>query len=136
MGLWFFHLIILLLIPATMIGFGLLWKKHPPKDINAVYGYRTSRSCKSQETWDFAHQAIGRLWRRWGLVLLAALPAFLLAALARQGWNPACFLDEPADADAWLLLVLVGVQLAVIIGSIFPVERALKTHFDSFGRPR
>ena len=136
MGLWIFYLITLLLVPVTMLGFGLLWKKHPPKDINAVYGYRTSRSCKSQEAWDFAHQVIGRLWRRGGLALLATLPAFLLAALALHGWDFACFLDMPADADGWLLLALVGLQMVVMIGSIFPVERALKAHFDSFGRPR
>jgi len=25
--------------------------KHPPKSINAIYGYRTARSMKNDETW-------------------------------------------------------------------------------------
>lgn len=33
---------------------GLIMRKFPPKKINALYGYRTSSSMKSQERWDFA----------------------------------------------------------------------------------
>lgn len=30
-------------VPVLMIVFGVLWKKHPPKSINWIYGYRTRR---------------------------------------------------------------------------------------------
>jgi hypothetical protein len=33
---------------------GIVLLKFPPKKINAIYGYRTSSSMKSQERWDFA----------------------------------------------------------------------------------
>ncbi len=33
-----------LLIPLTMVGFGKLFRNQPPKNINAVFGYRTTMS--------------------------------------------------------------------------------------------
>lgn len=30
------------------------FRKYRPKDINGLYGYRTARSMKSQQAWDFA----------------------------------------------------------------------------------
>jgi len=35
-----------LMIPVIMIGVGYMMYKHPPKSINAIYGYRTARSMK------------------------------------------------------------------------------------------
>ena len=29
---------------------------YPPKEINSLYGYRTSSSMKSEERWDFAQR--------------------------------------------------------------------------------
>lgn len=49
MGMWFFSLFSCLLIPGTMVFFGLLWKKRPPKDVNPLYGYRTSMSAEARE---------------------------------------------------------------------------------------
>ena len=51
-----FIIVIGLLLPVLMIVIGLLWSKHPPKKINAFYGYRTQRSTQNQQTWDFAHR--------------------------------------------------------------------------------
>lgn len=39
-------------IILIVVGFILL--KYPPKEINSLYGYRTEKSMKSQEAWDFA----------------------------------------------------------------------------------
>ena len=33
---------------------GIIMLKFPPKKINYLYGYRTSKSMKSQENWDFS----------------------------------------------------------------------------------
>lgn len=46
MGFWIYMFIMVLLIPCSMIGFGKLFFKRPPKDINAVFGYRTNMSMK------------------------------------------------------------------------------------------
>lgn len=32
-----------------------IFKRFPPKKINSIYGYRTSRSMRSQEAWDCAN---------------------------------------------------------------------------------
>jgi uncharacterized membrane protein len=45
--------------------------KFPPKKINGIYGYRTSRSMKSQENWDTAQRYSSRLMLKQGLVMLA-----------------------------------------------------------------
>lgn len=57
-------------IPAVMIIFALIFLHKPPKKINFIYGYRTSRSMQSQETWDYAHKVMGRYWYRFGLIML------------------------------------------------------------------
>ena len=41
MGFWIFMLIMDLLIPFTMIGFGKMFLKKAPDQINYVFGYRT-----------------------------------------------------------------------------------------------
>ena len=110
------------LIPALMLLFGWLFLRRPPRRINSIYGYRTARSMRNQETWDFAHQVCGKIWFRAGAIML---PLSLLAML------PA--LDRDVEAVGIWCIPVVGVQLAVLVGSIFPVERALKRNLDQFG---
>ena len=55
MGFWLFCTVCGLLIPAVMLFFGQRFLNKPPKKINSLYGYRTSRSMKNQQTWDCAH---------------------------------------------------------------------------------
>ena len=114
MGYWFFMLASDLLIPALMIGFGYLFRKRPPKTVNYLFGYRTTRSMKNQDTWLFAHRYCGRLWFRWGLVLL---PFTVLPLLLTIG--------KPA-----------GTVGAVGTVCIFPTEAALKRTFDKDGNRR
>lgn len=125
MGFWLFCTASCLLVPAVMLYFGWRFLKKPPKHINSFYGYRTSRSMKNQQTWDFAHQVCGRLWFRWGLVLL---PLSLLAMLLVLG-------KDTEELGVWLMWVTV-IQVVVLLGSIVPVERTLKKNFDQFGRKR
>ena len=67
MGFWIFMLIMDLLIPFTMIGFGKMFLKKAPDQINYVFGYRTSMSMKNQDTWVFAHHYCGKIWYICGL---------------------------------------------------------------------
>jgi uncharacterized membrane protein len=41
-------------LPLLVIGY--LFYRFPPKKINPLYGYRTPRSMRSQEAWDFANK--------------------------------------------------------------------------------
>ncbi|WP_162098300.1 SdpI family protein [Fictibacillus macauensis] len=54
------------------------WKS--PKHINAFYGYRTARSMRSQEAWDYAQQLLALYTFRIAL-LLTALSTLTLAFL-------------------------------------------------------
>jgi uncharacterized membrane protein len=44
-----------LLIGPLMLVLSYIFKRFPPKKINHWYGYRTSRSMRSQEAWDCAN---------------------------------------------------------------------------------
>ena len=125
MGFWLFCTGGCLLVPAVMLYFGRRFLKKPPRRVNGLYGYRTSRSMKNQQTWDFAHQVCGRLWLRAGAVML---PLSLLAMLPALG--------RGTEAVGMWLTGVTAVQLVVLVGSIFPVERALKKHFDKLGRKK
>ena len=109
-----------LVIPFIMIGFGLTWRDHPPKEINSVYGYRTSRSTQNEETWEFAHAFVGRLWFRLGRVLAG----ITIAAGILLNGTPA-FL---AGMTAVLIL-----QMVMLILTIPITERRLQLEFDRYG---
>lgn len=125
MGFWIFCTAMVLLTPAVMLLFGRRFQTKPPKTINSLYGYRTARSMKNQDTWDFAHHFCGRLWFTLGLVLLPVSVAAMLPALGR----------DAGETGIWCCVV-AGVQLAVLLGSLLPVEVALKRTFDQHGRRR
>lgn len=122
---WCFMLISDLLIPLAMVGFGGLFSRRAPNSINMTFGYRTAMSMKNRDTWEFAHQYIGRLWLRCGLVSLplSAIP-FLFV------------LHKDADAIGIMGLVVVAAQLILLIGTIFPTEAALRRVFDENGMRR
>ena len=123
LAMWVFMLVMNLLIPATMIGFGRMMEKNPPREINSIYGYRTSRSMKNQDTWDFAHEYCGRLWTRagWALVPLAVLGQALT------------LLCPEVDSMCLWSLVPTTAETVVLVATIIPVERALKRNFDKDG---
>ena len=118
MGFWLYMLVIVLLIPMIMIVTGLCFTKKPPKKINCVFGYRTSRSTRSPEAWEFANRYMGKLWYRVGMILL---PVSLIPMLFVMG--------KSADAVGIMATVITVIQLIPVVGSIVPVERALKKKF-------
>lgn len=122
---WIILLVSGFLCPLLMLGFGLISLMHPPKNINSWYGYRTARSMKSQAAWDFAHRYCGRLWTRLGVVLLAVSVAVLV---------PVGLLGEDT-VRCVAAVILLGIQVVVLLGSIVPVEQTLKKNFDEDGNP-
>ena len=122
MGYWIFMLVMVLLMPLVMLFTGRAFSKSAPKTINSVYGYRTPMSMKNQDTWQFAHRYFGRLWYRCGLVLTPVTAAVMCLALGKG-----------ESAVSWLGSALCIVQLAVILGSIVPTERALRRIFHKDG---
>ena len=125
MGFWIFMLCSNFLIPLLMIGCGYFFKKFGAGSINAVFGYRTSRSMKNQQTWDFANLYFARLWIKIGLIML---PVSIVSMLPVIGKN--------TDTVGWWGGILALLQCVVLIASIFPVECALKKNFDENGNPK
>jgi len=113
------------LIPLVMVLLGLLFSRFPPKKINGLVGYRTSRSMKSQEAWDFANAMAARLM--WQTGLAYGTLAFLLM------WS---FRRMPANGQGIFSMVFELIEVAGVILLLVPVERALKENFDGNGAPR
>lgn len=122
MGFWIFMLLMDLLIPLTMIALGKLFITKSPRNINPVFGYRTTMSMKNKDTWEFAHKYCGRLWLKCGLVLLplSVIPLIFV-------------FDKGTDIIGTVGDIVCIVQLVPLIGTIFPTEAALKKTFDKNG---
>lgn len=76
MWFWWFMLCCDILVPIIMIIAGRMMWKHPPEKINGIIGYRTTRSMKNIDTWNFAHAYSGRLWWKIGWIIL--LPSIIV----------------------------------------------------------
>lgn len=123
MGFWFFILIMDLLMPFSMLLFGRIFQKRPPKRINSVFGYRTVRSMKTCESWAFAHHHCGRIWYACGWGSMAAALIILLFSIGQ-------------DIDTLAIIggVVCFLEIIVLLLPIFFTESALKKNFDSAGK--
>lgn len=122
---WFFMLVMVLLVPVTMLGFGRRFVNQPPGKINSWFGYRTPMSMKNQDTWAFAHRYCGRLWETWGLLLMPV--SFGVMIFFGSG-------DEGTLGIVGGLVVLA--QTVVLTSTLLSTERALQKTFDADGSPR
>jgi len=118
-GFWIFMLIMCLLTPTLMIGFGKFFINGGPKQMNGAFGYRTTRSMKNQETWEFAHQYSGKIWLHSGLALL---PISIVTMLFVYG--------KSSGTIGTAGLILVMAQIIVMICAVPLTEAALKQNFD------
>ena len=117
-----------MLIPAILLGFGAFFRNQAPGKINWVFGYRTRRSMKNADTWTFAHQYLGRIWVRAGWILLAATVVLMLAVLFAAG--------NDQDTVGLFGSVIMCAQMIPLLGSVAATERALKRAFDEDGNRR
>ena len=115
-------LVTTVLICGTMVGFGLLFQKRPPKQINSLYGYRTTMSMKNQSTWEFAHRYAGTIW------FYSGIAGFAIAA--------GCLLFCQMEFFDGLSVACQVIQLVLLVAVIAPTERALRKRFDSQGNPK
>lgn len=107
-------LIVPLLCGPIFILAGIAMSAFPPKKINALYGYRTSNSMKSQERWDFAQKYSSReLINSGGILLFTSVLGFLI---------------KPSDDMA--IILGLGLMIAVIVVLFIRVETAIKKRFS------
>lgn len=125
MGFWFFMLSTVLFIPAIMIICGRYFAKKAPDNINYLFGYRTNLSMKNEETWEFAHKYIGKIWYKWGGAMLLISATVFIAVLG-----------EDKDTVGTIGSVITTAQLVPVLFSIFLTEKALKQNFDSEGKKK
>lgn len=118
---WFIILGIDILIPLLMVLFGWLLEHKTPRK-NAIYGYRTSMSMKNNDTWGFANRYCGKLWIKCGLILLF-ISVILMLLVIRSS----------SDSINIMATIICLIQLIPLVGTIYPVEKALKNNFDEKG---
>lgn len=122
---WLFMLTAALLIPGSMVLLGRSFANNPPGEINGGYGYRTARSMKNRETWEFAQRYSGRFWVWAGRPMLAVSLVWMFLLFGR----------EIGTVGNYGLL-LTALQMVPFLAVIPATERALKRNFDDFGRKR
>jgi uncharacterized membrane protein len=115
-----FSLIMTAIMSLTMIGFGFLFVKKPPKEINSVLGYRTPMSTKNKDTWNFAHSYSGKVWIRSGIIITTIS---LVIIFSLQGFKN----------YSQIMLMLFYVQIATLLLVIPLTESALRRTFDKNG---
>ncbi len=125
MWFWWFILICDCITPITMILAGRYMWKHYPKQINGMIGYRTEMSMRNIDTWSFANKYAGKLW--WKIGWLTLIPSILAHIPFYKGSE---------NEIGVLCIVIVMIQLILMIGSIYPTEKALKQNFNEDGTKR
>lgn len=105
------------IIPVLILILGIWMYKYPPKKINWLIGYRTFKSMKNKEMWDFAHKYCGKLWMLIGVILVVL--SFVLYLLE--------ILEVITFAEN-ILAVIILVQVGVILLSVLLVENKLKNN--------
>ena len=108
-------LIGLFLFGPFILLIGLITRYFPPKKPNDLYGYRTKRSMKNQDTWDFANRYSSYSFIISGL-------AMTLVSILTQNMN------EEDFALINIISLMVGLGI-----SIFMTERVLKQNYDENG---
>lgn len=118
MKFWITVLLSDLPTPIIISIIGILYTRKPAQQINWLHGYRTERSMKNQETWEFAQHYFGKVCRYCGIGF--TLITFLLLFSA---WG------QPQDVVTTLGNILAAADCFIMLGLFFPTERALKKKY-------
>lgn len=125
MGFWIFMFCCTLLIPIIMIIAGNSMRLGKFKTINSIVGYRTRRSMQNQQTWDYAQRECGRLWMRWGVLMLVPTAVIMLLLLGKE---------VPTIGTVGGIVTVL--QMLPPLLSIAVIEKKLRRTFDENGLPR
>ncbi len=92
---------------------GQLVLRYPPKKINDFYGYRTSRSKKSQAHWDYAQKESSKYIIQSGYYCLLTCALFIFF--------------ETGKAEIWIAIILTTLYPII---NVIQTEKALKKKFS------
>lgn len=121
MDMWFFMLGCTQIIPGIILFRGIWFLKKPPGKINWQSGYRTVRSVKNQETWEFAHRHCGRVWCIGGSVLMLFAMLVMLVMFLALGQS-----NSTVEA---LGAIICTLEFGMMVYGAVPTERALERKF-------
>lgn len=116
-GIWTISFLSNLGLPVLMIILGQVLLKKPPKNINGIYGYRTSMSMKNKDTWEFAHQYCGNLWVKSGIAMLPVVVLWQVVTARLSMWS----------------ILLTQIEVVVMLATVVLTEVALRRTFDKNG---
>lgn len=122
---WIIVLLSDLILPVVVVIAGLILQHRPPKSVNALFGYRTERSMRSKEAWDFSQVYSGKRMTVLGII---AFPVTLLLHLPFYGAGEGIL--------GVVCIICVILQCACLAIPIVQTERALKAGFNPDGTPK
>ena len=111
-----------MIVPFAMIVMGMIYQTKIMALKDSYMGYRSVRSMKNEDTWQFAHIKIGRLWFGWGIIMLA-VTAVLQFFLRTETVQTVCVAT----------VAICFFQVLLMILPLRMVEKALKFTFDKDG---
>ncbi len=115
-----------LILPIAVIMVGVSVWKNPPK-MGEQFGFRTKRSQKSTEVWNYAQIAYGK----------ASTAVFIPIELLTLAVGVMAIVMNFGDLPAFITFMAVElVQVVVLIIITFAVDLSLKKRFDEDGKPR
>ena len=123
MGTWISMLLICMLIPLSLI---FMWYLCPKiKSVNSWMGYRTARSKKNSETWEFAQKSCADNSLKMFLPTAALTLIIMLFVLNKE--------------DKVIQYVGLGITMAQLLSYgvvLYLAEKDLKKEFDDRGKRR
>lgn len=123
MGTWISMLLICMLIPLSLI---FMWYLCPKiKSVNSWMGYRTARSKKNSETWEFAQKSCADNSLKMFLPTAALTLIIMLFVLNKE--------------DKVIQYVGLGITMAQLLSYgvvLYLTEKDLKKEFDDRGKRR
>ncbi len=122
MEYWVSVSISVLIIPIIICVIGFWFSKKPPKNINYLLGYRTKRSMKNEQTWEFAQKYTGKVFKYTGIIMLVLSFVPMLFLIGKS---------ENVISGCGMVITLL--QVIMLFVSIIPVECALKKNFNQDG---
>ncbi len=111
-----------MVVPVVMVIAGAVYIAVVAKKKGSLLGYHSAMSSKNSDTWQFAHERIGRLWFGWGIIL-AVITAFLMFMLRAETAQSVC-------------AATVGIcffQILIMVLPLRMVEKALRFTFNKYG---
>jgi len=111
------NIILQFMIGPLLLLLSIVFKLFPPKKINYLYGYRTKRSMKNQETWDEANKHSINLMIPIGIIttLLQGIFYFTLG-------------------PKYAVAIATAIMVVLLLITIPLTENHLKKNFDNEGK--